>query len=121
MKQSDGKFGGSNQEMFWVAGLKLGEDFYNAASRTPELRASVRLLRISDTERWPGCILEVVKAILARRWPSMSEQDLKKSLEAMKSLSDEMTSSKEKALSFLIEAGMVTKSGELTENYQQGA
>jgi len=51
----------------------------------------------------------------------MSDHDLKKSVEAMKSLRDELTSSPEKALAFLIRSGIATPSGELTTQYQQGA
>ena len=51
----------------------------------------------------------------------MSEQELKKSVEAMQNLQDELTSSKEKALAFLVEAGIVNASGELTEPYRQVA
>ena len=51
----------------------------------------------------------------------MNEQELKKSVEAVQTLRDDVTSSKEKALEFLVEAGIVTTSGELTEPYRQGA
>jgi hypothetical protein len=51
----------------------------------------------------------------------MSGQELKKSVEAMQALRDDLTSSKEKALAFLVEAGIVTSSGELTKQYRQGA
>jgi hypothetical protein len=51
----------------------------------------------------------------------MSEQELKKSVEAMQNLRNDLTSSKEKALAFLVEAGMVTTSGELAKPYRQGA
>ncbi len=51
----------------------------------------------------------------------MSDQELKKSVAAMKSLRDDLTSSKDKALAFLVEAGIVTTSGELTRPYRQGA
>lgn len=51
----------------------------------------------------------------------MSEQELRKSLEAMQNLRNDLTSSREKALAFLIEAGIVTASGELTKPYRQGA
>jgi hypothetical protein len=51
----------------------------------------------------------------------MSGQELKKSVEAMQALRDDLTSSKEKALAFLVEAGIVTASGELTKQYRQGA
>jgi hypothetical protein len=51
----------------------------------------------------------------------MSGQELKKSVEAMQNLRNDLTSSKDKALAFLIEAGIVTPSGELTKPYRQGA
>ncbi len=51
----------------------------------------------------------------------MSEQELKKSLQAMENLCNDATSSPEKALALLVEAGIVTASGELTKQYQQGA
>lgn len=51
----------------------------------------------------------------------MSEQELKKSVEAMQNLRNDLTSSKERALAFLVEAGFVTTSGELTKPYRQGA
>lgn len=51
----------------------------------------------------------------------MSEQELKKSLEAMEHLRNEANSSKEKALALLVEAGFVTTAGNLTKHYQQGA
>ena len=51
----------------------------------------------------------------------MSEQELKKSLEAMQNLRDEAISSKEKALALLVEAGFITTAGGLTRHYQQGA
>jgi hypothetical protein len=47
--------------------------------------------------------------------------ELKKSVEAMQNLRNDLTSSKDKALAFLIEAGIVTPSGELTKPYRQGA
>jgi hypothetical protein len=51
----------------------------------------------------------------------MSGQELKKSVAAMQTLRNDLTSSKEKALAFLVEAGIVTASGELTKQYRQGA
>jgi len=51
----------------------------------------------------------------------MSEQELKKSVEAMQNLRNDLTTSKEKALASLVEAGIVTTSGELTKPYRQGA
>ena len=51
----------------------------------------------------------------------MSEQELKKSVEAVQKFPNDLTSSKEKALAFLVEAGIVTTSGELTKPYRQGA
>lgn len=51
----------------------------------------------------------------------MSEQELKKSVDAMQNLCKDLTSSREKALAFLVQAGIVTTSGELTKPYQQSA
>jgi hypothetical protein len=51
----------------------------------------------------------------------MSEQDLKKSVEAMQNLRNDLISSKEKALAFLVEAGIVTTTGELAKPYRQRA
>jgi hypothetical protein len=51
----------------------------------------------------------------------MSDQELKKTVDAMQNLCDDLTSSKEKALAFLVEAGFVTPNGELTEPYRQSA
>jgi hypothetical protein len=51
----------------------------------------------------------------------MSDEELKKTVDALNSLQKELTSSPAKALAFLVEAGFVTPDGELTEQYQQGA
>ncbi len=51
----------------------------------------------------------------------MSEQDLEKSLAAIQNLANDLTSSTEKALAFLVKEGVVTDSGELTEPYRQDA
>ena len=51
----------------------------------------------------------------------MSDQDLQKTVEALTALENELTSSPEKALAYLVKAGFLTPSGELTEQYQQGA
>jgi hypothetical protein len=51
----------------------------------------------------------------------MSEQELKKSLDAMSSLRQDLASSPEKALAFLVEIGIVTPDGELTKQYRQDA
>jgi hypothetical protein len=51
----------------------------------------------------------------------MSEEELKKSVEAMQNLRNDLTCCKEKALAFLVQAGIVTTSGELTKPYRQGA
>jgi hypothetical protein len=59
--------------------------------------------------------------IRSERRPAMSEQELKKSVEAMQNLRNDLTTSKEKALAFLVQAGIVTTSGELTKPYRQGA
>ena len=51
----------------------------------------------------------------------MSDEDLKKTLAAMEAVRAEFGGSKEKALDFLVKAGIATPSGELNENYKQGA
>ncbi len=51
----------------------------------------------------------------------MSDQDLKETVEAVKALRQQLTSSPGKALAFLVEAGIVTPTGELTEKYRQRA
>jgi hypothetical protein len=51
----------------------------------------------------------------------MSDQDLQNTNEAMARLQQDLTSSPEKALEFLVEAGIVTPLGKLTEPYQHGA
>jgi hypothetical protein len=49
----------------------------------------------------------------------MRDADLKKTVQAMRSLSNDLTSSREKALAFLVEMGVVTPAGELTAPYRQ--
>lgn len=51
----------------------------------------------------------------------MSNEDLQRTLDALAALQKELTSSPAKALAFLVEVGIVTPDGELTEPYQQGA
>jgi hypothetical protein len=51
----------------------------------------------------------------------MSNEELKRSLAAMKELRDELVASPEKALAFLVEAGLVTPDGKLTAPYRQDA
>ncbi|WP_161571079.1 hypothetical protein [Granulicella sibirica] len=51
----------------------------------------------------------------------MGNKDLKESLESMASLRKELSSSPEKTLAFLVEAGIVTPEGQLTEQYTQTA
>lgn len=48
----------------------------------------------------------------------MSNEELKRTLEALKSFRKELTSSKEKALAYLVDAGIVTPEGKLTEHYK---
>jgi hypothetical protein len=52
---------------------------------------------------------------------TMSDQDLQETLEAMAKVVAEVTTSKSKALAFLVEAGINTPTGELTEPYKQSA
>jgi hypothetical protein len=47
----------------------------------------------------------------------VSNEELKKSLESMQHLREELSSSKEKTLDFLVEAGILTSAGELAEPY----
>lgn len=56
-----------------------------------------------------------------RKGEAMSSQDLKATVEAMKTLQESLTSSPEKALAFLVKSGVVLPSGELTEEYRQSA
>jgi len=51
----------------------------------------------------------------------MSDEDLQETIEAMKKLREEVTSSPEKALAFLVELGTHTPNGELHPNYSQDA
>ena len=51
----------------------------------------------------------------------MSDQELKDSITAMKAVRDQNTGSKEKALAFLVKAGIATQDGQLTGPYKQGA
>jgi hypothetical protein len=48
---------------------------------------------------------------------NMGNDELKKSLESMQSLRKELSSSKEKTLEFLVEAGLVTPDGKLAAPY----
>ncbi len=48
----------------------------------------------------------------------MSSEDVKKILERLKKYTDEITSSKEKALQALIDAGLVKTNGEPTDLYK---
>lgn len=56
-----------------------------------------------------------------QRRATMSDQDLQETLEAMSKVVAEVTTSKSKALAFLVEAGINTPTGELTEPYKQSA
>ena len=51
----------------------------------------------------------------------MSDEELKITLAASKALMEEVTSSPEKALAFLVEMGLVTPDGQLTAPYRQDA
>ena len=48
----------------------------------------------------------------------MSNEDLKETVEAAKKLSEELVASPEKARAFLVEMGLITPDGQLTENYK---
>ncbi|ADV84220.1 hypothetical protein [Terriglobus saanensis] len=49
----------------------------------------------------------------------MSDQDLKKTVKAMKSLQEVHEASPAKALAFLVKAGIATKTGKLAKPYKQ--
>jgi hypothetical protein len=51
----------------------------------------------------------------------MSNEELKRTVEASRSVREELESSPEKALAFLVELGIATPSGELTEPYKRSA
>lgn len=51
----------------------------------------------------------------------MSDEDLQETIEAMKKLREDVTSSPERALAFLVELGTHTSNGELHPNYRQDA
>jgi len=51
----------------------------------------------------------------------MSNEELAKSRVLHKKLIDEVTASPQKALAFLVEAGILTPAGELTTPYRQDA
>ena len=51
----------------------------------------------------------------------MNNEDAKKSIEALESLSREFASSPQAALEFFVAEGFLTPDGELTEHYRQSA
>jgi len=51
----------------------------------------------------------------------MSDEDLRKTIEALDKVTEEACSSPEKALAYLVEAGFNLPSGELHPNYRQDA
>ena len=51
----------------------------------------------------------------------MSDEELKRTIEALESVEREHAGSPEKARAFLVEAGFITPDGKLTENYRQDA
>ncbi len=51
----------------------------------------------------------------------MSDAELEKSVDGMNDLEQELAASPEKALAFLVEAGIATVEGQLTEPYQKVA
>lgn len=63
----------------------------------------------------------IINLELHARMIKMNEQELKKSIEAVQNLQNELTTSQEKALNFLVKAGIVTTTGKLTDPYRQGA
>jgi hypothetical protein len=52
---------------------------------------------------------------------SVSDEELEKTIEAMRKLREEHSGSPEKAHAFLVEAGFVNPDGTLHENYRQNA
>lgn len=51
----------------------------------------------------------------------MTNEDLRKTVESARKLTAELTTSKEKALAFLVECGINKPDGELTDNYKPRA
>jgi hypothetical protein len=51
----------------------------------------------------------------------MSDQELKETIEGLQKLREENTSSREKALEFLVKYGFVKPNGELEDIYKQSA
>jgi hypothetical protein len=51
----------------------------------------------------------------------MSNEDLRKTLDAMKSVQEEATASPEAARKLLVRLGMITETGELTPEYRQNS
>jgi hypothetical protein len=56
---------------------------------------------------------------LAKGIVEMGNQELKRSLESMQHLQDELSGSKEKTLEFLVEAGILKADGELARPHMQ--
>jgi hypothetical protein len=51
----------------------------------------------------------------------MNKKDLEETLEALRVFGKELTSSPEKARAYLVQAGIITPDGKLTEQYSKGA
>jgi hypothetical protein len=51
----------------------------------------------------------------------MSNEELERTIDALRSVTAELAASPEKARAFLVEMGLITAEGQLTENYKQGA
>ncbi len=51
----------------------------------------------------------------------MSNEELRRTVETVRRVTDDLTTSKEKALAFLVKCGINTPDGELTENYKPRA
>lgn len=51
----------------------------------------------------------------------MSQDELKKTIDAVRSVGAEHAASREKALAFLVKMGVAKPSGELTEQYKKSA
>jgi len=52
-------------------------------------------------------------------YSTMSDEDLKATLEGLRKQSEEHANSPEKARAFLVEAGFINPDGTLTDNYRQ--
>jgi hypothetical protein len=88
----------------------------------PRRRVVVRSLRLIGTNEAALCgYFRSVCAHAKKGAWSMSDKDLKETLEGLRKLREEFAASPQKARDFLVEAGFITPDGELTEHYRQDA